>query len=127
MTEGRIICHLNFDSVLSDPEMGAGEFTILRKTWTQENGVPRMVDLEEIHAFGIVHPADPTRMDLLPEESRHEPVVLIHSTEALSLGELAGDTWTAPDEIRFGDRAYRVFQIRPWQAYGFWKGWAVQI
>ena len=54
MTEGRIICHLNFDSVLSDPEMGAGEFTILRKTWTQESGVPRMVDLEEIHAIDTV-------------------------------------------------------------------------
>ncbi len=112
---------------LADTELGGRGFTILRKTWTQESGVPLLVDLEEIHAWGTVHPADPARLDLLPEESRHEDIVLIHSTEPLSLGEQDGDTWTAPDEIRLEDQSYRVFQVRPWQAWGFWKGWAVRI
>ena len=112
---------------LSDPELGAVEFSIVRKTWTQISGVPTLVDLQEIFAGGIIHPADPARLDILPEETRHEPIVLIHSLEPLSLGAQDGDTWTAPDEIHCGDRVYRVFQVRPWQAFGFWKGWAVQI
>lgn len=118
---------MNIDSVLTDPELGAAEFTILRKTWTGDYGIPQLIDLEEIHAAGIIHPADPTRLDLLPEESRHEPIVLIHSTEPLSLGSGDSETWTAPDEILWESRTFRVFQIRPWQAYGFWKGWAVEI
>ncbi len=113
--------------ILSDPYLGCTEFSILRKTWSQESGVPQLIDLEEIFASGIIHPADPTRLDLLPEESRHDPIILIHSTEALSLGEQNGDIWTSPDEIHWGNRVFRVFQIRPWQAFGFWKGWAVEI
>ncbi len=118
---------MSIDHILSDPDLGTADFTILRKTWTQESGVPQLIDLEEIFAFGIIHPADPARLDLLPEESRHAPIVLIHSTEPLRLGDQRGDTWTAPDEIRCGDRVYRVFQVRPWQASGFWKAWAVEI
>ena len=118
---------MNFDEILSDPDLGAGTFSILRRTWTQECGVPRTTGVEEIFAFGTVHPALPAQLELLPEEYRHEPVVLIHSTEPLSLGEEQGDSWTAPDEIRCGEAVYRVFQVRPWQAYGFWKAWAVRI
>ena len=116
-----------FADVLADPELGGTDFVILRKTWTQESGIPLLLGLEEIHAWGTVHPADPVRLDLLPEESRRAPVVMIHSTEPLSLGERDGDAWTAPDEILLDGRAFRVFQIRPWQAWGFWKGWAVRI
>ena len=118
---------MNKDSLFTDPDLGAEEFCILRKTWTQESGVPEMIDLQEIIAFGIIHPADPAVLDLLPEESRHEPIILIHSTEPLSLGCSEGTCWTAPDEIHWNDRVFRVFQVRPWQAYGFWKGWAVEI
>ncbi len=115
------------DSLFTDPELGSAEFSILRKTWTGEYGVPVLTDLEEIFARGIIHPADPTRLDLLPEETRHDPIVLIHSTEPLSLGSQDGESWTSPDEIRWGTRVFRVFQVRPWQAFGFWKGWAVEI
>ena len=118
---------MSFDPLLTDPEMGASSFSILRKTWAEEDGVPRLIDLEEIYAFGTLHPADPTRLDLLPEESRHDPIVLIHATEPLSLGEQHGNVWTAPDEIHWDDKVYRVFQVRPWQAFGFWKAWAVEI
>ena len=117
---------MSFASLLRDPELGCVDLTILRKTWTEEEGIPRLTDLEEIHAEGILHPADPTRLDLLPEESRHDPIVLIHCTEPLSLGERRGSEWTGPDEILCGGKTYRVFQIRPWQAYGFWKAWAVE-
>ena len=115
------------DPYFDDPELGCSEFSIVRKTWTQDSGIPELVDLEEIFACGTIHPADPTRLDLLPEESRHDPIVLIHSTEPLSLGDQNGSTWTSPDEIHCGNGIYRVFQVRPWQAFGFWKGWAVQI
>ena len=118
---------MQINSILSDPELGGLSFSIVRKTWTAESGVPRLIGLEELFAQGTVHPADPTRLDLLPEESRHAPIVLIHSTEPLSLGKQDGEIWTSPDEIHVGGLAFRVFQVRPWQAFGFWKAWAVQI
>ena len=118
---------MRIENLLSDPDLGAVEFSVVRKTWTTEDGVPVMTDLEEIFTHGILHPADPARLDLLPEESRHEPIVLIHSAEPLSLGQQEGDAWTAPDEIHCGGRVFRVFQVRPWQAFGFWKAWAVEI
>ena len=118
---------MNTADVLLDPEMGAAGFSILRKTWTRESGVPVLVDLEEVFTWGTVHPADPAVLELLPEESRHDPVVLVHSTEPLSLGEADGEYWTSPDEILWEGRSYRVFKVRSWQAFGFWKGWAVQL
>jgi hypothetical protein len=58
---------LNFDEILSDPDLGSGTFSILRRTWTQECGVPRITGVEEIFAFGTVHPALPAQLELLPE------------------------------------------------------------
>ena len=113
--------------VFTDPEMIAADFRIIRKTWTQEDGVPMLTDLEEISALGIIHPAQPDSLALFPEEERHGPVYLIHSTEPLSLGESRGDTWVAPDEILWEDQTFRVIQVRDWQAYGFWKAWAIRI
>ncbi len=118
---------MTLDSLLCDPDLGGTELTILRKTWTQQSGVPEMTEIERIFTCGIVHPADPDSLDLTPEESRHEPVYLIHTAEPLSLGESDGDTWTAPDEILCGDEAYRVFRVRAWQSHGFWKAWAIRI
>ena len=118
---------MDIDQLLYDPDLDAVEFSIVRKTWTEESGVPQLIGIDEIYACGTIHPADPARLDLLPEENRHEPVFLIHSTEPLSLGEQCGSEWTSPDEIHFGDRTFRLFRMRPWQAYGFWKGWAVEI
>ena len=63
---------MRIENLLSDPDLGAVEFSVVRKTWTTEDGVPVMTDLEEIFTHGILHPADPARLDLLPEESRHE-------------------------------------------------------
>ena len=115
------------DPFLSDPDLGGTEFLILRKTWTQRSGVPELVDIERIFAAGIIHPASPDALSRTPEESRHEPVYLIHSTEPLSLGEAGDDVWTAPDEIVWGGKNYRVIQVRDWPAYGFWKAHAVRI
>ena len=47
---------MNLRLLLSDPDLGGGAFTILRKTWTRENGLPVMTDLETVHAAGILHP-----------------------------------------------------------------------
>ncbi len=118
---------MNLRLLLSDPDLGGGAFTILRKTWTRENGMPVMTDLETVHAAGILHPATPDSLSLLPEEYRHEPLFLIHSTEPLSLGESDGEFWTGPDEIFWQDRLYRVVQLRDWQSFGFWKAWAIRL
>ena len=118
---------MNLESLLSDPELGGAEFIILRKTWTQQAGVPELTDIERIFTFGTVHPAAPDALGRSPEESRHEPLYLIHAAEPLSLGEPGGDTWTAPDELIIGDGAYRVIQVRGWPVNGFWKAWAVKI
>ena len=115
------------DDLMSDSEMMASDFLIVQKTWMEEDGVPELVDIDEIYASGFIHPADPTELDLLPAESRHDPIVLIHSTEPLSMGRHKGSVWTAPDEIHWDGRVFRVFQVRPWQAYGFWKAWAVEL
>ena len=116
-----------FSSLFSDPEMGGVDFIIRRQTWTRESGVPVLVDLQEIYAAGTLHPASPDALNLFPEEYRHEPLFLIHSTEPLSLGERADDSWTSPDEILCQGRAYRVLQVREWQSHGFWKAWAVRL
>ena len=115
------------DPTLSDPDLGGTEFLILRKTWTQQSGVPELVDIQRIFTVGIIHPASPDALSRTPEESRHEPVYLIHSTEPLSLGEAGDNVWTAPDEIDWNGNFYRVVQVREWQAFGFWKALAVRV
>ena len=118
---------MRYSSLWTDPELGGGNFVIRRRSWIREDGVPVPVDTEEIFASGVLHPASPDALSLFPEEFRHEPLFLVHSTEPLSLGENAGDAWTGPDEILYRGGVYRVIQLRNWQSCGFWKAWAVRL
>ena len=110
-----------------DPELDCGPLTILRKTWSTENGEPAQVGTARIVARGTVHPAEASDIRLMPEEFRHEPLYLIHINEEVSPGEMDGDTWTTPDEILQGAQRYQMIRTEPWKSYGFWKVWAVRI
>ena len=65
-------------------------------------------------------------LELLPEEYRHETVLIFHSPVSLSLGVRLDDmTFTAPDRILFRFQTYLVISVRDWSSFGFCKALAV--
>ena len=66
-------------------------------------------------------------VQLLPEEDRHETVIVIYTDFALSLGTNEGVTYTGPDRIHYGGQVWRVVRVRDWSAFGYYQGYAVLV
>ena len=113
-------------SAIMDQEMGGSPFSILRRHFCRENGVPVLKREEVIQACGTIHPAAAADLQLFPEEYRSETVIHIHSAVRLSTGSSADLLhYTAPDLILLGGRKYLVFSVKDWSAFGFCKAFAV--
>ena len=117
---------MNMASVIHDPELGCTAFTVERITYTRNReGTASRVRTEQ--ARGCVHPGTAETLKLLPEEEQHETYIEIYTDYPLSTGlpEEDGASFTAPDRIRWNDRAWRVVRVRDWSAFGYCRALAV--
>ena len=119
---------LTLTQTITDPELGAAPFTVLRSFYRQSAGEKIFDHLEEYETFGSVHPAKMEDLQLLPEEYRSEQVLVFHSPVPLSLGsQLTDTTFTAPDRILYQFVHWLVISVRDWSSFGFCKAYAVRI
>lgn len=113
-------------SVIHDPELGCAAFTVERITYTRSReGTASRVRTEQ--ARGCVHPGTAETLKLLPEEEQHETYIEIYTDYPLSTGipEEDSASFTAPDRIRWDNRAWRVVRVRDWSAFGYCRALAV--
>lgn len=122
-------------SLLSDPELGAQRFTIIRTTGSWVKG--RFIeDTEEIKAIGNIQPATPTDLDQLPEGDRKKGVIVIRTTTAIfdvdDCTEQSADPSEtlkkehAADEIIWRGNTYKVLSASLWGDFGWYEAFATR-
>lgn len=117
---------INLSPVITDEELGAAPFVILRRTYRKFQGSPALDNEERIRAAGVVHPAKAEETSLLPEEYRSEIILRIHSPQPLTAGRpLDALTYLAPDQILLDANVYQVISVRDWSTFGFCSALAV--
>ena len=113
-------------AAITDEELGGAPFVIVRSVYRQSQGEKEHIRDDRYETYGTVHPAKLSDLELLPEEYRHETVLIFHSPVSLSLGIRFDDmTFTAPDRILYRFRTYLVISVRDWSSFGFCKALAV--
>ena len=112
--------------LIMDEELGGAPFVILRSFYRQSGGEKALTHEDCYETFGIVHPASPAELELVPEEYRHLPAILIHSPVQLSLGVRQSETeFSGPDRIVYQHSLYLLILVRDWTHFGFCRGIAV--
>lgn len=111
--------------ILDDPEIGGGQkFTVFRRKAT--NGIDGVMKKTEIFQHtGNVQPASPDDLQLLSEEERSSPTIVIRSTFMFQMGENTGAnaTYTEPDEVQAMGHVWKISRLDPWNAWGFTTAW----
>ena len=116
----------DFTSILSDPQLGGASFSICRAFYRLSQGEKELLREETYETYGTVHPARMEEIQLLPEEYRSSPILLIHSPVQLSTGRRLDDTtFTAPDRIIYHLQTWLVISVRDWTPFGFCRAYAV--
>ncbi len=118
---------MNLLPALADPELGFTAFTVLRTTYSLQDGTS-VPEVQTLPASGCIHPGTPETVRLLPEEERHEEFIVLYTGFALSLGENGGgETYSTPDRIRWNGETWRVVRTRNWSMFGYHQGVAVRV
>ena len=113
--------------IIQDPEMGAENFTILRRRMILSDGEAEYDETETIAVSGAVHPAKEEELSLLPEEYRTQTVMTFYAPVRFSLGSRTDAVrFTEPDRIRYGGREFLVISVKDWMAFGFSRAIAVE-
>ena len=118
---------MDISPVLTDPDLGFTAFTVQRTTYRRQNGSSVPSD-QTLPASGCIHPGTPEMVQLLPEEDRHEELIVIYTDFSLSLGENdGGAAYTVPDRILWNGETWRVVKVRSWEMFGYYQGLAVRV
>lgn len=112
--------------LFSDPALGGTAFTVTRKLFRPVNGVNTFQSSSATSAAGCVHPASPEDLTLIPEEVRRRETIVLYSAVPLSLGSDGSPDASAPDEITWNGKTYRLIRVKDWSPMGFCQGWAVR-
>lgn len=108
---------INVAEVVADPDF-TRTFTVRRPTSTFANEGVHTSTYTDSTLTGIVQPASPKEMELLPEGHRVGDVIAVWSTLEMRAGN--ADTIEA-DVIVVDGKSYKVLRCEPWADAGYWK------
>ena len=119
---------IDFSWVLTDLEMGATGFTIIRTRYQRNKG-EIMPEIVRIPTVGTIHPGKPEMMELLPAEEKTEKLIVIYTQSMLTTGENDGGAeFSAPDRIEYRGKQWRIVQVWDWsETANFYKALAVLV
>lgn len=111
--------------LLDDPDLGGGvAFTVIRQSRILSLVSDVSVTTESIQATGNIQPAQPEDLQQLPEEQRHETVIVIRSTFNFRLASEENGVQYLPDEVEYNGNRWKVTRVDQWAAWGFTTAWA---
>ena len=116
---------IDVSAVLTDPELGATGFTIIRTQYRRNKGelVP---ETRRIVTAGVIHPGTPEMMQLLPAEEKTDELIAIYTSSMLTTGENDGEArFAAPDRIEYKGKQWRIVRVRDWSAFNYYQALAV--
>lgn len=106
---------INVAELIHDPDF-CQAYTLYRKTTVLVGGRPRTSE-KAIRRSGVITAA--TTKDLLqvPEGDRVKGIIAVYDTEELRISNEAGTS----DEIVWHGERYRLFQLWPYNDFGYYK------
>lgn len=103
-------------ALLSDIEVGARPFSILRRSGQWSGGRFQMIGSgERIDAVGNIQPAGQEALQFFPEGERREGQIVIYTTATIYLTE--GDAIS--DEVEWRGESYKIIRVDRWHDWGF--------
>ena len=109
----------NLTTLLTDPDLGAESFTVIRTRLTPADGL--LQRYESTHtASGILQPDAPGVTTLRAGDDTDAPRIRIHTAFPLTAGLLP----YAADEILYGGQRWKVTEVTDWQSRGFLRACA---
>lgn len=107
-------------ALLFDPDLGAQEFTIKRRTGKWIGG--RMtVDSETIiRAIGVIQPPSAEQLVFFPEGERRKGQIVIYTTTMLHLT----DGSDIADDVTWNGEQYKLVNVKRWNDYGYVEAYA---
>ena len=118
---------IDVSRVLTDPEMGATGFTIVRTKYRRNKGelIPETV---RIPTAGVIHPGTPEMMELLPAEEKTDELIAIYTSSMLTTGENDGGArFASPDRIEYKGKQWRIVRVRDFSDFHYYQALAVLV
>lgn len=113
--------------LLDDPDLGGGvAFLVVRKTNKRSLLEPEGVTEEFLTGTGNIQPSGPDQIQVLPEEMRHDKVIVIYTTFAFHMGEDGSGGYTSPDLVLWDGRMWDVLQVDDWAKWGYHVAYATE-
>lgn len=111
---------INVSRVIKDPRFSQA-FKLFRKNGRFIGG--RFNQTETEYSFsGVIKPASPEDIEMIPEGDRVGGEIVIYSTSELKVSSKEGTS----DEIIWNDERYKLYAISPYKDYGFYKAIAIR-
>lgn len=101
--------------LVEDEDLGAQDFSILRRTGKYVKGTFTEISRETLTKKGLIVPKDAEQLQFFPEGERKKGMITVYSRADLHLTE-GGDV---SDEIIWDGSNYRVVLVDPFTDYGF--------
>lgn len=107
-------------ALLVDPELGAQQFKVKRRTVKWQGGRALPDEEKVITATGIIQPPQPHELSFFPEGERRKGQIVIYTKTTLYLTE--GET--VSDDVTWQGEQYKVVRVDEWLDYGFCVAYA---
>lgn len=108
---------INVAELMSDPDFSRS-FTVKRPTGAFADEGVYASTYEKIQMTGVVQPASPKELQMLPEGSRLTDIIAVWSN--LEMRVATGDK-SESDVIVVDSKKYRVIKCEPWADAGYFK------
>lgn len=118
---------INLSRVITDPRIAQKKpFTVYRKSGDWQGG--RWVQAETpISMQGIITPATAKDITQVPEGDRTGGELTILTLEPVYVTHLDDNFKGTSDEILWNNERYRVFNVFPWNEFGFYHAIAIRM
>lgn len=111
---------INVSRVIKDPRFSQS-FKLFRKEGKFIKGRFEQVETET-SLRGVIKPASPEDIEMIPEGDRVGGEIVIHTTSELKVTNNEGTS----DEIDWNNERYKLYAVLPYKDYGFYKAIAIR-
>ena len=106
--------------LLFDPDLGAQEFVVTRRTGKWVGGRLTVDTEETLIAIGIIQPPSAEQLAFFPEGERRKGQIVIYTTTTLHLTEGTD----IADDIMWNGEQYKLVNVKRWDDYGYVEAYA---
>lgn len=117
---------IKVERIVNDPRF-TQSFKVFRKSGEWIKG--RFIQSEtEITFSGVITPAKPKQIEMIPEGDRVGGEISIHTTTKLyTTHSLEGENEGTSDEIEWQGERYKLYQVNDYSQYGYYSAIGMRL